>query len=73
MFVVLPPEGDVALLQRDQPLIGDGHAMGRAGQILQDMLGGREGLLGVDDPLGGVERGEERVLENNGTENPVKA
>ena len=51
MRVVLPSERHVAIRNVQQPVIGDGYAMGVASQIMQDMLGPAERRLGVDDPV----------------------
>jgi hypothetical protein len=58
-LVILVTEGHLAVLQGDEPVIGDGHAMRITGQILQDMLGGLEGLFRIDHPLLVTQRGEE--------------
>ena len=50
-LVVLVAEGHLAVLQGHEPVVGDGHAMGIAGQVLEDVLGVLEGLFGVDHPL----------------------
>jgi hypothetical protein len=55
LLVVLPAKGDFALFQRDQSLVGDGHAMRIAGEVLQDMLRRPQGLFGIDHPLGAPE------------------
>ncbi len=59
VLVVLVAEGHLAVLQGDEPVVGDGDAMGIAGQVLEDVLGVLEGLFGVDDPLLVAQRGEE--------------
>src|SRR6266571_7939276 len=55
LFVVVsrvaPPKGDLAIGQRDQSMIGDGHAMGVAAQVVEHVLGTAEGWFGVDDPI----------------------
>ena len=51
MSVVLPAEGDVTVVHRQQSVVGDGHAMRVAGQILQDMFRPSERCFGVDDPV----------------------
>jgi len=51
MLVILGAEGDLAVRQGDEPMVLDAHAMGRAGEILEHVLGLPEGLLGVDHPL----------------------
>ena len=32
-------------------MVGDGDAMGVAGQVVENMFGAAEGRLGVDDPV----------------------
>jgi hypothetical protein len=32
-------------------MVGDGDAMGVAGQVVENMFGAAEGWLGVDDPV----------------------
>ena len=49
--VVLVAEGDAGLVERDQPLVGDGDAVGVARQVGQHGLGSGEGRLGVDEPV----------------------
>ena len=58
-LVVLGAEGHLATLQGHEPMVGDGHAMRRAGQVLQDVLRVLDGLFGVDDPLLVAQRREE--------------
>ncbi len=48
---VAPTKGDLAIGQRDQSMIGDGHAMSVAAEILEYILGAAEGWFGVDDPV----------------------
>ena len=54
--VVLPAEGDTALVQGDQPAVGDRDAVGVARQVGQHRLGAGEGPLGVDHPLALAQR-----------------
>lgn len=49
--VVLPAEGDAALIMGDQAAVGDGDPMGVAGEIGEDRGGTGEGPLGIDNPL----------------------
>ena len=42
-LVVLVAEGHLAILQGDEPVVGDCHPMRVAGQVLQDVLGVLEG------------------------------
>ena len=51
MGIVFPAERDLAVLEGDQAMIGDGNAMGVTGQVVQDVFGSAEGWLGVDDPI----------------------
>ena len=48
--VILPAEKDAAVLDLEQAMIGDGNAVGVAAEIVDDLGGAAEGLLGVDDP-----------------------
>ena len=50
--VVFPFEGDALVVERDEPGVGDGDAVGVAREIGENGLGSGEGPLGVDDPLG---------------------
>jgi hypothetical protein len=49
--IILPAEGDLAVFHSQQALVGNGHAMGIAGEVLDDVLRSAEGSLGVDDPF----------------------
>jgi hypothetical protein len=44
---ILVAEGHLAILQGDETVIGDGHTVGIAGQVLEDVLGLLEGLFRV--------------------------
>jgi len=57
-LVILRAEGHLAVLQGDEAVVGDGHAMSITGQVLQDMLGVGHGLFRVDHPLLVTPRGE---------------
>ena len=57
--VVLVVESDVLVVHTDQPAIGDGDAMGVAGQVFEYLLGPTKWRLGIDDPVvldGGIEQ-----------------
>jgi len=54
--VVLPLEGDALVVACEQAAIGDGNAMGVAGEIAQDFLRPAEGALAVDSPVCVVQR-----------------
>ena len=55
LFVVVsgiaPAKGDLAIGKRDQAMVGDGHAMGVAAEILQHILGATEGAFRVHHPV----------------------
>jgi hypothetical protein len=59
MGIVFVAEGHLAVFQGDEPMVGDGDAMGIPGEVLEDVLGVCHGLFGVHDPLlvtqGGIE------------------
>ncbi len=48
---VAPAEGDVAIVESDQPGVRDGDAMGVCAEIAQHMFRSAKGRLGVDDPV----------------------
>ena len=56
--VVLPPEGDPALITGDKPTVGDRDPMGIARQIGEHRFGSSEGALGIDHPLALAQRRE---------------
>jgi hypothetical protein len=49
--IIFPLEGYLAILQGPQTAVGDGHAMGVAAEILQDVVRSAKGGLGVDHPF----------------------
>jgi hypothetical protein len=51
LSVVLVAEGDLAVVEGEESLVGDGDAVGVAGEVFEDLLGTAEGGLGVDDPF----------------------
>ena len=57
--VILPTKSDLLLLEGQQAMIGDGHAMGVAAEITQHLYGSTEGGLGIDDPIGAVQSADE--------------
>ena len=57
--VILPAERDLILLEGYETVVGDGHSMGVAGEILQNMFRPTEGWLGIEDPLLGEELSQE--------------
>ena len=48
---VAPTKGDLLVGTRYESMVGDGHAMGVAAQILEHILGATEGRFGVDHPV----------------------
>ena len=48
---IAPTKGDLAIGKGDQAVVGDGHAMGVAAEILQHIGGATEGRLQVHHPL----------------------
>ena len=57
--VILPAKGDALLVEGQQAMIGNGHAMGVAAEIAQHLHGPAEGRLGIDDPVVAVQATEE--------------
>jgi hypothetical protein len=48
---IFPGEGNLTVVDVEQTVIGDGHAMGIAAQVVEDVFGATEGWLGVNHPL----------------------
>jgi hypothetical protein len=57
---VSPAKGDLAALEGDQAVIGDGHAVGVAAKITENIFGATEGRFAVDHPVLPEEGTEER-------------
>src|SRR6266446_10248208 len=51
LAIVLPAEGDMIVVEGDEPAVGDRNAMGVATEIGQDLCGSAEGPLGVNNPV----------------------
>src|SRR5271165_590835 len=49
--VIFPLKSNLAIFQRQQTTVGDGHSMGVPRQIFQHLFGSAERRLGVDDPF----------------------
>ena len=64
-LVILPPEGHPAIGTGKEPPIGNGHAMGVAGQVAEDSLRPGQGWFGIDDPLR-LLQGREEVAPGRG-------
>lgn len=49
--IIAPAEADSLSIEGREPMVGDGHAVGVATEIVQHMGRAAEGWLGVDEPL----------------------
>src|SRR5437762_1853906 len=54
--IVLPQEADAAVGESDEAAVGDGDAMGIAGEVIEYLFGSAERPLGIDDPGNGPQR-----------------
>ena len=59
--VVFPAEAHGTVVDRQDALVGDGHAVGVAAEVVEHAGGAREGGLGIDDPLAATQRPEVAV------------
>jgi len=59
--VVLPPKGYLALRHVDNPVVGNGNAMGVSGQVMKNVFGPSEGGFGIDHPVVTEKRSKERA------------
>ncbi len=50
IFSVPVTEGDFSVMGRENPIIGQRHAVGVAAEVVQNMDGRSERLLRIDDP-----------------------
>ena len=57
---VSPAEGDLVVLEGDQTVIGDGHAVGIAAKITENLFWARAGRFAVDHPVMTEEGRKER-------------
>jgi len=57
--VVLPAESHALLLEGQQAMIGNGHAMGVATEVAQHLHGTAESGLGINHPVVAVEAAEQ--------------
>ncbi len=57
--VILPAKGDALLVEGQQAMIGNGHAMGVTAEVAQHLHGTAESGLGIDDPVMAVQAAEE--------------
>ena len=58
--IILPAESNLVMLESHEAMVGDGHAMGVAGEIAEHRMGTAEGGLGIDDPVLTEQRGARR-------------
>jgi hypothetical protein len=49
--IVSPAERDAIVFEGHEAMVGDGDAMGVAGQVVENMVGTAERRLGIDDPV----------------------
>ena len=49
--VVSPSESDLALIETEQPIVGDGDTVSVTSQVIQDSFGTTERRLSIDGPL----------------------
>src|SRR5580692_10045386 len=69
--IILPTESDLVMLESHEAVVGDGYAMGIAGEIAEHVMGTAEGGLGVDDPVlteQGAQEGAEGLFVGQGLE-----
>ena len=57
--VILPAKGDAFMVEGQQAMIGNGHAMGVTAEVAQHLHGSAEGGLGIDDPVVAVQTADE--------------
>src|SRR6516164_2901256 len=58
MAIILPGEGDLPLVDIQEAVIGDGHAMGIATHVVEDLFRAPKGGFGADHPVGLAKRGQ---------------
>jgi len=51
IVVISPAERYLAIAKIHEAVVGDGDAMGIAGQIVQNLVRSPEGRLGIDNPV----------------------
>lgn len=52
---ISPTESDVAICQGNQAMVGDGHSMGIAAEVFENMFRAAKGPFAVDDPIVAIE------------------
>jgi hypothetical protein len=61
MSGISPAKAHLSVVEAEQPPVGDGHAVGVAGQVLEDMFRSAEWRLGVDHPISPTQHIEQGV------------
>jgi hypothetical protein len=51
MRIIPPTEGDLIPVERNQPVIGNGHTVSVTAEVAKDLLRAAKGRLGIDDPF----------------------
>jgi hypothetical protein len=67
--IIFPAESNLVMFESHEAVVGDGYAMGVAGEIAEHMMGTAERWLGVDDPVlteQGTQEGAEGFLVGQG-------
>ena len=67
--IILPAESNLVMLESHEAMVGDGYAMGIAGEIAEHMMGSAKRWLGIDDPVlteQGAQEGVEGFLVGQG-------
>jgi hypothetical protein len=59
MAIILPLEADLIVLDIEEAVVGDGHAVGVAAHVVEDLLRSSEWALGIDHPFGSFGAGQE--------------
>ena len=59
--IIAPCKGDTGVVDRDEPVVGDGDAVGVAGKVGQHLLGAGKRALGVDQPFDAARRSQRRI------------
>lgn len=59
--IILPPKGHAVAIKRDQPVIADRNAVGRASELPQHGGGSATGWFHIDHPIGAKQRVHERA------------
>jgi hypothetical protein len=59
--IILPAESDLIIVEGHEAVIGDGHAVGVAGEVTDDMLGSTERWFGIDYLVLAKQRSKKRA------------